>query len=172
MKKLALLFAIMGLVFIEVNAQGLKDIELGDYGLTAPLWGKGKIETTLLGYKGTLNVEKYNNKIYSIAFVFNNNRDFTLEMADNLAKSLMKKYTNIKFSRLGNCNWIQSELLTNWTQHELSDEKKVRVFVIPGYYCSSNEPMEGGGTAKVEIQDYEILKKIVEGEEKIDNSDF
>lgn len=173
-----LLFAIC-LFFFEItsNAQGLKDVELGDYGLTAPLWGKDKIETTLLGCKGTLDVKKYNNKIYRIVFTFSNNLDFTQEMADNLANSLMKKYTNIKFTRDGGCDWIQSPLRDDWKQHELSDEKKVEVFVMPAYIgCDTNNPHYlSSKTAEVYFRDVETFIKMCEEEEekiKKDNSDF
>lgn len=154
-KLLLLLFLLMTASFIK--AQGLKDIELGDYGLTSPLWGRDKIETTLLGCKGSLKVKKYNSKIYSIKFNFSNNRDFTQEMADDLAKSLINKYPNIKIEQLSNGNWVPKDNL---------DETKLWVFIEPGFSNNSPDPFfRGESLAVVELEDYVVSRKI-RGEEK------
>ena len=64
-----LLFAIC-LFFFEItsNAQGLKGVEIGDYGLTYPMFGKSIIETTIFDVEGDLVVEKFNGRIYYIYF--------------------------------------------------------------------------------------------------------
>lgn len=159
-----LIFTIALFAISELNAQGLKEIEIGDYGLMSPLWGKDKIETTLLGCKGTLKVEKYNSKIYSIEFIFSKNLDFTQEMADDLAKSLMNKYPNIKLKQLSNGNWVSKDNL---------DETKFRVFIEPGFSNNSPDPFfRGEAVAIVEIEDYVVHRKIREEEKKRESSDY
>lgn len=69
MKKIPSLLLLL-FVMTALCGQGLKGVNLGDYGLTAPLWGKDKIETTLLDGKGILEVYKSNSTIYRIEFEF------------------------------------------------------------------------------------------------------
>ncbi len=163
MRKILLLTIVL-FAINELSAQGLKDIELGDYGLTSPLWGKDSIETTLLGCKGSLKVKKYNYKIFDILFTFSNNRDFTPEMADNMANSLMSKYPNLKLERYSNGEWLD---IRN------SDDIKYVVNIIPGYYWGVTYDIRyGEHTAYVKINDFAIQKKIWDEDKQKKSSDF
>lgn len=96
MKKLILLS--ISLFFLSgLRAQGLKGVEIGDFGLTSPMWCRSTIETEIFDIPGDLSVERYNGKIYHIDFKAT---FFSQEYVDKLASSLKEKY---QIKSLGKC---------------------------------------------------------------------
>lgn len=136
--KITFILILLTALGLCVNGQGLKEVMLGDYGLMSPLFGRSEIETTILGLEGKLKVKKYQSKIANIEFRFKNGPQFTPEMADNIAQTLMKKYSNIKLIKFDNGNWVDT------------DDSKINCFIQPG----SIETMTG----VIELEDKEMAK--------------
>lgn len=91
MKKFKLILILFIVVFsLSANGQGIKGVEIGDSGLTSPMYGRSSIETTLLGVEGILEVKKYDGKIYEIYFEASY---FSQQKVDKLANSLKEKYS-------------------------------------------------------------------------------
>lgn len=118
MKKFKLILILFIVVFsLSANGQGIKGVEIGDYGLTSPMWGRSSIETTLLGVEGILEVEKYDGKIYSIVFKATY---FGQENVDKLANSLKEKYS---------ISSLEKGLTNKWLTRD--ENARVQVMVEP-----------------------------------------
>lgn len=149
-----LLFAIF-LFFFEISseAQGLKGVEIGDYGLSSPMFGKSRIETTIFDVVGDLVVEKFNGKIYSIYF---STTYFSKENADKLGKLLKDKYSIESLQRYKDGTW-----------GTIFDIKKISIMISPNQSFQSYDQR----WAVVEIYDPEITYKVQHSkDEKINNN--
>ena len=153
MKKLRLvLIFFIGAFSLSASGQGIKGVEIGDYGLTSPMWGRSSIETTLLGVEGTLEVKKFDRKIYSIIFKATY---FSQENVDKLAKSLKEKY---------NITSLEKGLTNNWLTRDENDRVQVMI--------ESQNQSFGRRWYVLTMHDKVISRKASESKKNKTNNDF
>ncbi len=151
MKKIVLFLGIIALG-INASGQGIKGVELGDYGLTSPMWGRSNIETTLLGVEGELSVEKFDSKIYSITF-----KAESFYKCDELAQALKQKY---------NLNSLNKGITGKWFN---SDDENISIYVSE---VQSGNFIIGWKGLVIEIRDKNLSKKAANNEKNQHNSDI
>lgn len=150
--KFVLIFFIV-VISLYANGQGIKGVEIGDYGLTSPMWGRSEIETTIFGMKGELSIKKHDSKIYSITF-----EAIYFDKCDELAQSLKKKY---------NLKTLEKGITGKWFS---SEDDNISIYISNA--DERDNGMRGWKGLVLDICDKNVCKKAVDSKKNKYNDDF